>query len=228
MRLNELARLRRQLAAVAVTVLSIGGLAGCAADEPIDPAAAVFQVSLTSCEPDVEGRAIAVSIGDGLALTVAHSFEGAEGATLTGPDGGDIAAALVYLDQERDIAVLSFDTDAVAPDTRTGLVLRSDAEDPAEVGRIVVRRDGATVIESIDLLRRTEVTLDGDGRRQGIELSGAIERGDSGAPVLDDQNRMIGMVFATSRISDTGWAIAASELETVPAEIGPPIELICP
>ena len=203
------------------------GMAGCATDARVDPTDAVFQVSLRTCTPDIENRATAVSIGDGLALTVAHSFDEAGDVNLVGPDDSELPATLVYLDRQRDIALLSFDPNDVAPETSEGLQIHSDADEPAEIGRVVVHREGTTTTVSVDLLRRTAVTLDGVGRRQGIELRGTIERGDSGAPVLDDRDRIIGMVFASSRSSDTGWAVAASELVSVKDEAGPPIPLSC-
>lgn len=200
------------------------GLAGCASAAP-DVEAAVFEVSLTNCEQNTSNRATATAITDRLALTVAHSFEGASDVMLAAPDGSELSADLVYLDGDRDIALLSFDGDAAAIEQ---LEIRSDDDEPADAGRVVVFRDGAAVVRPVQLLRRTVITLDGDGQRQGIELGGLIEPGDSGAPVIDDQGRMIGMIFASSRSTDTGWAVASAELIDVASLAGSPIPLNCP
>lgn len=195
----------------------------CTGAEPPDVDAAVFDVALASCQQNNSNRATAVAIGDGLALTVAHSFDDAVSVVLRADDGSERMAQLVYIDRERDIALLSF-----TGDTAAKLEIRSDDDAPADEGRIVVRRDGATIEEPVQLLRRTAVTLDGDGRRDGIELGGAINPGDSGAPLIDDDGRIIGLVFASSRATDTGWAIAGSELLDVASLAGDPIPLTCP
>ena len=83
------------------------------------------------------------------------------------------------------------------------------------------------MVRPVELLQRTEITLDGEGRRDSIKLGTAIEAGDSGAPVIDEEGRVIGLVFATSRTGDTGWAIAGSELVSVPELAGPVIPLPC-
>lgn len=195
----------------------------CTGVEPPEVDAAVFDVALASCQQNISNRATAVAIGNGLALTVAHSFDDAQSVTLTPADGPERAAQLVYIDRERDIALLAF-----AGDTPATLEIRSDDDAPADEARIVVQRDGVTVEQPVQLLRRIAVTLDGDGRRDGIELGGAIDPGDSGAPVIDDEGRIIGLVFASSRGTDTGWAIAGSELLDVASLAGTPIPLTCP
>ncbi len=202
-------------------------LPACGADEPPDVEAAVLRVSLASCQLNVENRATAVAIGGGLALTVAHSFDQADDVTLITADGSEWAAELVYLDRERDIALLSFASGTQGEPTVATLEVRSDDDEPADEARIVVHRDDATAVQSVQLLRRIAVTLDGEGRRNGIELGGVIEKGDSGAPVIDTSGRIIGLVFASSRGSETGWAIAGSELLDIASKAGAPIDLAC-
>lgn len=199
-------------------------LAACGSAEPADVEGSVVVVSLTSCEPGVENRATAVVIGDGLALTVAHSFDDAASATLRGPDGQLLAGELVYLDRARDLALLSFDS----PQPWGTLDVHTDAEDPTLEARMVVVRDGATELLPVELLQRTEVTFDGEGPRQAIELGTSIDQGDSGAPVIDENGRIIGLVFASNRTADTGWAIAGSELIDISSLAGATIPLTCP
>ncbi len=214
--------------AVLGVCLSLGAVSACVSDDPIDPRAAVLQVSIDSCRPNVENRATAVAIGDGLALTVAHSFDDAKAIQLVGPSGTEISADLVFLDRGRDIAMLNFDDAAFGPEAQRGLELRSDAADPVSNARVVLHRAGGSTVAPVTILRRATVTLDGDGSREGIEIEAEIERGDSGAPLVDEDDRVIGMVFATSRTGETGWTIAASELIDVADQIGDPIELACP
>jgi len=184
-------------------------------------------VSLDSCRPNVENRATAVSIGDGLALTVAHSFDDARSVRLIGDGGNEVDAELVMLDRDRDIAVLAFQQNAFGPVASQGLKIRSDGDDPLDTARVVVHRRDGTFVAPVTILRRVTVTLDGEGRRDGIEIEAEIERGDSGAPVVDDEGHIIAMVFATSRTGETAWSIAAADLLDVVDQSGDPIELTC-
>lgn len=184
-------------------------------------------MSLDSCRPNVENRATAVSIGDGLALTVAHSFDDARSVRLIGDGGNEVDAELVMLDRDRDIAVLAFQQNAFGPVASQGLEIRSDGDDPLDTARVVVHRRDGTFVAPVTILRRVTVTLDGEGRRDGIEIEAEIERGDSGAPVVDDEGHIIAMVFATSRTGETAWSIAAADLLDVVDQSGDPIELTC-
>lgn len=195
---------------------------GCSSREQVDLDAAVLEVAVSSCVANQEDRATAAVIDRGLALTAAHTFEEAADVSVM-VDGGVLDAELVHLDVERDIALLAFD--AAAP--VEVLDIRDDSSDASDSGRVVVFRDDAATVEEVSLLRRTEVTLDGEGRRQGIELGGSIDSGDSGAPVVDGDGRLIGMVFAASRTDETGWAVAGSELVGITDQAGPPLPLTC-
>ena len=208
----------------AVLLLLVASTAACAVADPPDVEAAVLEVVLTGCQLNTSDRATATAVGDGLALTVAHAFDEASAVVVVAPNGAELSAELVYIDTERDIALLSFDNGTAEVAT---LEVRSDDDDPADEGRIVVRREDDTIVQPVELLRRTAVTLDGEGRREGIELGGVIELGDSGAPLIDQDGGMIGMVFASSRSADTGWAVAGSELLDIASLAGSPIPLTC-
>ena len=45
--------------------------------------------------------------------------------------------------------------------------------------------------------------------------------------LVDEKGRVIGMIFASSRLTETGWAAAASEFEEIKDQAGPPIALSC-
>lgn len=198
---------------------------GCATDDAVAIEDAVLGVSVTSCEQSISNRATAVVVGDGLALTVAHTFDGSVDPLVRTVDGAEFEATVVYLDDGRDIALLSFEVPTAPPER---LEIRDDADDPSDDARMVVLRDDAVVVERVGLLRRTEVTLDGEGARQGIEIEGSIDQGDSGAPLIGTDDRVIGMVFASSRVDETGWAVAGSELVDIANNAGDAIELSCP
>lgn len=212
---------------VASVVLAAPGLAGCATDGPSDPAEAVLHVALAGCGPGIGSRATAVSIGDGLALTVAHAFDGVDGVSLSTANGPDVSAQLVFVDPERDLALIAFDPGDVGDAVARGLEIWSDDQGPTDHADLIVFRDGAHETMRVTILRRTEVTLDGEGRRDGIEIDALVEKGDSGAPLVDADGRIIGLVFASSRLTETGWAAAASEFEEIGDLAGDPIPLSC-
>ena len=94
-----------------------------------------------------------------------------------------------------------------------------------DLGRLVLIRDDRAQVVDTEVLRRARVTLDGEGRRLAYEVAADIERGDSGAPLLDADGRVAGIVFATSRRDEAGWVVAAAELATI--EEGQAIPLSC-
>jgi S1-C subfamily serine protease len=52
--------------------------------------------------------------------------------------------------------------------------------------------------------------------RPGLELAVAVQRGDSGAPVLDERERVVGIVFAQAADrDDLAYAVSASALAAV-------------
>lgn len=175
----------------------------------------LIRVEIQPCAGLGMQRATAMAVGPDFALTAAHSFEAAKAATLrfSNEAGSEITveARLIAADMDKDIAVVapvvnldepwrafSFG-DPVAPQSVT-VETYADADGP--------------VTKQADLLRLVNATLDGEGRRAAAELGADIDPGDSGAPVLNPNGRVVAMVFATSRTSDRGWAVHASEMTT--------------
>lgn len=194
-----------------VVLLATG--AGCSDQGDREPFAGALYVEIGECGggPQVaNGFAISAS----LVFSAAHPLEKAKSITVAEPDGEPVAADLVYRDEAKDIAIFR---------------LRSSRSVPLS-GSLVLEEQGSTVVEqqpltvatvskgdglepkSASVRRAVTVTLDGEGRREAIELDADIERGDSGAAVLDEQGSVVGMIFATTRSDTRGWAIAAVEL----------------
>ena len=93
------------------------------------------------------------------------------------------------------------------------------ADDGAEVTIPTYADADGVAIKQATVLRSVSATLDGEGHRQAVELSASIDPGDSGAPVVDADGHAVGMVFASSRRDDRGWAVAAAELEAAIAAV---------
>lgn len=188
------------------------------------PEAAVLRLELAQCHNGNEHRASAFAINDGYAVTVAHAFEDIDGFTVRTADQRELTAEVVYLDPERDIAILEL-TDGAAPES---LLLRSAGEDQDGVTLVTFAESDGPERKDADILRFVRLTLDGVGDRAGIEIGADISSGDSGGPLLDADGLVIGMVFATSRQGERGWAIATSEIERAfEARQSEPVERIC-
>ena len=160
-----------------------------------------------------------------MAVTAAHSFDDVDGFRVVGPDDTSTPGFLVFRDRDRDIAVITFEDDKMPSGVQDGLVFAEDSEDTSL--QVVLFRLEAPETQDVEVLRRVTLTLDGIGRRAGMELAADILRGDSGAPVVDDNGDIAGLIFATVRTGERAWAIAASEIATAPDDAAAPIKLQC-
>jgi hypothetical protein len=207
---NLVGRGRRSLlpALLATMLAAICGCAAAGPTEPTEPASAVFRVDVVACDGNHLQRATAVAVAGDLAATVAHTFSSARSFELIDHAGQARAATIVLLDPGRDVALLRLD-DATAPS-----LLLGRGEDGGSVELIAAAADGTFTTKPAVILRHVDATLDGEGDRAALELEAEIEPGDSGAPLIDGEGRVVGIVFAAARSSEPrGWGIAASEVE---------------
>ena len=185
------------------------------------PTEAVVRIEAPKCASltNVEGTGVAV--GPDLIATVAHTFASVDEFTVIDASGRRLDGQVVYLDRERDVALVRTAKDlprsltlAAAETDTSGFVL--SAADPDEI-----------TIKETTIRRRLTITLDGEGERNGLEIEAVISSGDSGAPVLDDEHRVVGLVFASSDPPGRGWALDAAEVQAALDRTGDPIELAC-
>jgi S1-C subfamily serine protease len=172
--------------------------AGCG-DEAADPGILQVSVPGDGRVPDV---ATGVIVGDGRVLTVAHVLGRGRSATVLGRP-----AAVVRIDRSADLALLS------VPGSRAAPLRFSDGS-----GAIAVRvlRDGRPRMLRGTVRRRVvarvrDAPTDRPQVRPAIELGVGVAPGDSGAPVLDRDGRLLGLVFAQAADrNDTAWAVDAA------------------
>lgn len=192
-------RARRRSGAWAAGGATLLALAACAPDPP----PAVVAVRAEGCPP-LASEGVGTIVAAGEVLTAAHTVAGAERVTVAGEP-----AEVVALDAANDLALLRIADVRTAPLPRTdvtpGRGTRADA---------YVRRDGG--IRRIDVIivrpvviATTDIHHETDVERQGFELAGPIEPGDSGAPLVVG-GRMVAVVWARSTASPgRAYAVAA-------------------
>lgn len=159
------------------------------------------------------GTGFAVS-ATGLIMTAHHVVDGARHVVVRLPgDGGFYSARVVFEDKEADIALL--DIDAATP----SLTITTDAS-------MRVRQSVFTVGYPIDPTRKQPQSSRGivagqleDGT---LQLDMAVNPGNSGGPLLDEEERVVGMVVARGKLAagvqGIGYAVPAVKLNAAVAE----------
>jgi len=197
---------RRIVAGLAITLLLAVVATACGDDGR--PTGAIHRLIIEPCTGRLDQRATGTAIAPDVVATVAHSLDGARTIQMRAGDGRTQSAEVVYLDLDKDIALLR----PQRPIADHLTLARPDG--PGPVG--VIRYDDSSQSPRIDdgeILELVTITLDGEGRRAAARLGAEIEPGDSGAAVVDDDGDMVAMVFATARGRDVGWAISSTERE---------------
>jgi S1-C subfamily serine protease len=196
---------RRAALAAALALVASG--CGHDAADPAPPA--VYAVTVPGALVPAEA-ATGFAAGDGRVVTVFHVLAGARPVRV-----GGRPARVVARRAQLDLAALAVPGLGRAPAVRTAAAAAGDA--------VIVRvlRDG----RARTLRGRVRRTITAHVRpapgarsvvRPGLELAVAVARGDSGAPVLDGDGRVVGVVFAqASDRDDLAYAVAASALPAV-------------
>ncbi len=174
-----------------------------------DPAARAVRIETTGCGFAADRTGSGVAVGDGLVLTVAHLVARADDIAVTLGDAGAVDAVVAAADLELDLAVLRVHENGVPP-VAVSSAGRGDG------GRIVGGAASGTVpFEVTDVVRISIEEILGNERhkRLGYELAAVTTTGDSGAGAYDNENRLVGIVFATSDDGATTWITSSGEIE---------------
>lgn len=181
-------------------------------------AASTVRIESEGCGGLVFGSGFPVS--ENLFVTNAHVVAGTQDQIIRTRDGVRRDATVIQFDPERDLAIMRVENaglqplDALqdVPDGTTGAVIGyPGGGDQQIVGARVVSQTSAV---GRDIYSRSLA------RRDIYILRSQIEKGDSGGPVVNNDGRLIGVVFAASTLDDNeGYALTTRELQNVLAEV---------
>jgi len=165
-----------------------------------------------ACGTNLEGSAFVISPEH--VMTNAHVVAGVRRAFVQ-PSGAEaVNASVVYFDPKVDVAVLH------APGLKLGpLAFRDDPQRDAESAVVGYPNDGPLRIDEARI--RSEHVLIGQDiygedrvSRTVIAVRGTVRSGNSGGPLLGEDGRVYGVVFATSLTdSETGYALSVGEVQ---------------
>ncbi|HEX6577081.1 MAG TPA: MarP family serine protease [Jiangellaceae bacterium] len=175
-----------------------------------------------SCDRVVEGTGFVVA--PERVMTNAHVVAGVSAPVVTIPDGDVLDAWVVLFDPRADIAVL-----AVPGLDRPALSFRDELAHGADAAVVGYPDNGPLSTEPVRIrgehaLLGRDIYGEGTVNRDVISIRGTVRPGNSGGPLVADDGRVYGVVFAASLTDpETGYALDVGELgpalEDAPAAV---------
>jgi S1-C subfamily serine protease len=150
--------------------------------------------------------------GEGRIVTVAHLLPARRGRVLVrSGDGPARRARVVAVDRRGDLAVLEVAAGTPRPSPLPG----------SGAPRLLVRRGGQPAAIEATVRRRIDARIrprpgTAPVLRPAFELEARVRQGDSGAPLVAADGRLLGVLFAqSSGRSDSAYAVAAERLDAL-------------
>jgi S1-C subfamily serine protease len=158
--------------------------------------------------------ATAVVVDNGLLLTVAHAVAGADpDLTVIDLGGTERAALVVAFDPARDLALL--EVEGFTSPIRMGVPVAGSTGTIGAVGSDLTVQAVPYRVIRIVAASSGDIYDEGEVLRQALEIEASVGPGDSGAPLLDEEGAMVGMLFAASEgVDGSAWALDVSEIES--------------
>jgi S1-C subfamily serine protease len=199
----------RRWAAAAVVGAALAAT-GCGADERLPTTPTLLKVTVPGdgLVPEV---ATAFAISTTQAVTVAHAVGDRRTVMVAAPGERARSVRVVRVDRRLDLALLD------VPGLRAPVFGPGHLDDGIYGWVLVLRGDQRPALHAQLLRRITANVRDAPYAaaqvRPALELRTVVEQGDSGAPVLDLNGRVVGMVFAqASDRDDRAYALDAAAI----------------
>jgi S1-C subfamily serine protease len=184
---------------------------------PQDAAARVIRSTLKiegqACDRIQDGTGFVAA--DNLVVTNAHVVAGEKRTRVETSDGRALDAAVVAFDPNRDLAVLRVAGLGLPPLTQGDAHIDDRGSLFGHPGGGALRETPVRVAEQI-VARGTNISRTSPTERNVFVLAAVTAPGDSGAPVVDAEGRVFGVMFAydISR-QTTAYALTRTELDAV-------------
>ena len=169
-------------------------------------------IATLPCETNLQATSSGFLVDDELVVTVAHAVFESQDFAVRDVSGLWHRASIEHLDLGRDLAVLRVKGLRATP-ARSGEAAVDD--------RVRMVEGAASGTAAGSITRRVNVRTNVVGSeetavRAGYELALEIEPGDSGAAVVDDDGRLVAIVFARStRREAVTWSTSVAEVGLV-------------
>ena len=178
--------------------------------------------------PPQTGQAVgtgSVVAPNGLVLTNYHVVEGAQSITVTLSDGSKHSAKVVKFDSSADLAVLKIDASGLSTLPLGDSSQTLAGQSVVAIGYALALQGSPTVTTGIvSSTGRTIQVLDDNAPggpvvrtyRNALQISAAINSGNSGGPLLDMQGRVIGINTAGAQgANNIGFAIPIDQAKAL-------------
>jgi S1-C subfamily serine protease len=176
----------------------------------LDAGDSVVRVLSTACGLGIEGSGWAVQ--PNLIVTNAHVIAGADDTTVTTQSGVELDATAVYYQPEDDLALLRVNAELPT------LPIASGGHEGGAAAVLGYPENGPYTVTPARI-GETRQTLSEDSYGRGpIErtitaLGGDVRSGNSGGPLLDEEGKVVGIVFAATTSGPAGgFAVPVGEV----------------
>jgi S1-C subfamily serine protease len=182
-------------------------LAACGGDDEASSAdVSVVAVAAQPCDRPTRDRGLGVVVGNGLVATAAHTVDGPRRRLTV----DDVPAEIVSVDQRTDLALLAADVAGPGAELSLEAPGRATVMTPGSALGVELVRTGRLVVHDATARTRHE--------RQVHTFTPGVAEGTSGAPLVDEDGRLLGIVVLDNRTDGTAYAVAATELAGLLAE----------
>jgi S1-C subfamily serine protease len=173
----------------------------------------VVRVEGQACNLVIDGSGFAVS--PSVVVTNAHVVAGERATSVYSQSGRRSDAVVVAFDPKRDLAVLRVPAGGLTPLPIGDAAIGGVGAVVGHPGGGPLRAAPARVDRVVDA-HGTDIYRTSRTEREVLVLATRLAPGDSGAPVVDDQGRVVGVAFAIDPSNEaTAYALTRRELEAV-------------
>ena len=165
-------------------------------------------VAAQPCDRPTRDRGLGVVVGSGLVATAAHTVDGPRRELTV----DEAPARIVAIDARTDLALLAVDVPGPVAELSLDAPARAALATLAGRREVEITRTGRLVVHDVTAGARHE--------RQVHTFTPGVAAGTSGAPLVDEDARLLGIVVLANGSDGTAYAVTAAELARLLARAG--------